>query len=110
MEYKDENMSPGHSQTIWQKNILSRISWLASICTLRGTAASLERVQEVSGLLVLPEMDAKVETWTHSFVCVSPQVAERPGSRTRWVGEQGKGGGYSGFLEGKLGKGIIFEM
>jgi hypothetical protein len=33
-----------------------------------------------------------------------------PGSRTRWVGEQGKGGGYSGFLEGKLGKGITFEL
>ena len=34
----------------------------------------------------------------------------RPGSRSGWVGEQGEGGGDSGFLEGKLGKGIIFEM
>lgn len=25
---------PGHSQTIWQKNILSRISWLTSICSI----------------------------------------------------------------------------
>jgi hypothetical protein len=26
-----------------------------------------------------------------------------------WVGEQGKGGGYRGFSERKLGKGIAFE-
>jgi hypothetical protein len=35
-----------------------------------------------------------------------------PGSRSGWVGEQGEGEGTGGgcFLEGKLGKGIIFEM
>jgi hypothetical protein len=33
-----------------------------------------------------------------------------PGIRSGWVGEQGEGGGYRGFLEGKLGKGITFEM
>jgi hypothetical protein len=33
-----------------------------------------------------------------------------PGSRCWWVGEQGEGGGYSGFSERKLGKGIAFEM
>jgi hypothetical protein len=33
-----------------------------------------------------------------------------PGSESRWVGEQGKGGGYRGFSEGKHGKGIIFEI
>jgi hypothetical protein len=27
-----------------------------------------------------------------------------------WLGEQGKGGGVRGFSEGKLGKGITFEM
>jgi hypothetical protein len=27
-----------------------------------------------------------------------------------WVGEQGGGGGDRGFLEGKIGKGITFEM
>jgi hypothetical protein len=27
-----------------------------------------------------------------------------------WVGEQGLVGGYRGFSEGKLGKGITFEM
>jgi hypothetical protein len=33
-----------------------------------------------------------------------------PGSGSEWVGEQGKWGGYKGFLERKLGKGITFEM
>ena len=33
-----------------------------------------------------------------------------PGSGSWWVGEQGDGGGDRGFLEGKLGKGITFEM
>jgi hypothetical protein len=33
-----------------------------------------------------------------------------PGSRSGWVGEQGEGGGDRGFSEGKLGKGITFEM
>jgi hypothetical protein len=34
-----------------------------------------------------------------------------PRSRSRWVKEQGKGGGGNrGFLERKLGKGITFEM
>jgi hypothetical protein len=32
------------------------------------------------------------------------------GSRSGWVGEQGEGAEDKGFLEGKLGKGIIFEM
>jgi hypothetical protein len=32
-----------------------------------------------------------------------------PGSGSEWVGEQGEGEGYRGFLERKLGKGI-FEM
>jgi hypothetical protein len=27
-----------------------------------------------------------------------------------WVGEQGEGGRSNGFSEGKLGKGITFEM
>lgn len=40
-----------------------------------------------------------------------PQYRGIPGSGRRcgWVGEQG-GGGDSGFSEGKLGKGITFEM
>jgi hypothetical protein len=33
-----------------------------------------------------------------------------PGSRSRWVGEQGQGEGDRGFSERKLGKGITFEM
>jgi hypothetical protein len=33
-----------------------------------------------------------------------------PGSRSGWVGEQGKRVECRRFLEGKLGKGIIFEM
>jgi hypothetical protein len=33
-----------------------------------------------------------------------------PGSGSRWVGEQGKGGRVRGFSEGKPGKGITFEM
>jgi hypothetical protein len=33
-----------------------------------------------------------------------------PGSRSGWVGEQGEGRRYKGFLERKLGKGIAFEM
>jgi hypothetical protein len=33
-----------------------------------------------------------------------------PGSRSGWVGEQEEGGGDRGFSEGKLGKGIAFEM
>jgi hypothetical protein len=33
-----------------------------------------------------------------------------PRSRSGWVGEQGEGEEDRGFLEGKLGKGIIFEM
>jgi hypothetical protein len=34
-----------------------------------------------------------------------------PGSRSGWVGEQGTaGGGHSGFLEGKPGRRITFEM
>jgi hypothetical protein len=33
-----------------------------------------------------------------------------PGSRSRKVGEQGEGRGDRGFSEGKLGKGLTFEM
>jgi hypothetical protein len=33
-----------------------------------------------------------------------------PGSRSGWVGEQGEWGRDRGFLEGKLEKGITFEM
>jgi hypothetical protein len=33
-----------------------------------------------------------------------------PGSRNRWVGKHGDGGGDRGFSERKLGKGITFEM
>jgi hypothetical protein len=33
-----------------------------------------------------------------------------PGSRSGWVGEQEEGGEDRGFSEGKLGKGITFEM
>ena len=33
-----------------------------------------------------------------------------PGRRSGWVGEQGEGRGDRGFLEGKIGKGITFEM
>jgi hypothetical protein len=33
-----------------------------------------------------------------------------PGSRNGWVGEQAEMGGDRGFLERKLGKGIIFEI
>jgi hypothetical protein len=41
-----------------------------------------------------------------------PQYRGMPGtgSRSRWVGEQGKGRGDRGFSEGKLRKGITFEM
>jgi hypothetical protein len=34
----------------------------------------------------------------------------RPGSRSRWVGEQEEGRGDRRFSEGKLRKGITFEM
>jgi hypothetical protein len=33
-----------------------------------------------------------------------------PGSRSEWVSKQGEGRGDRGFSEGKLGKGITFEM
>ena len=33
-----------------------------------------------------------------------------PGSGSGWVGEHGEEGGDRGFLEGKPGKGITFEM
>jgi hypothetical protein len=33
-----------------------------------------------------------------------------PGSGSEWAGEQGDGGEDRVFLEGKLGKGITFEM
>ena len=33
-----------------------------------------------------------------------------PGSGSGWAGEQGEGGEDRGFLEGKLGKGMTFEM
>jgi hypothetical protein len=33
-----------------------------------------------------------------------------PGSRSGQVGEQGEGGSDTRFSEGKLGKGITFEM
>jgi hypothetical protein len=41
-----------------------------------------------------------------------PQCRGLPGSGSRsgWVGEQGEQGWNRGFLEGKLGKGITFEM
>jgi hypothetical protein len=34
----------------------------------------------------------------------------RPERKSGWVGEQREVGRYRGFLEGKPGKGIIFEM
>jgi hypothetical protein len=33
-----------------------------------------------------------------------------PGSGSGWVGKQGEGGEYRKFSEGRLGKGITFEM
>jgi hypothetical protein len=33
-----------------------------------------------------------------------------PGSGSGWIGEQGEEGENRGFLEGKLGKRITFEM
>jgi hypothetical protein len=33
-----------------------------------------------------------------------------PGSRSGWVGDQGEGRWDRGFSEGKLGKGITFEI
>jgi hypothetical protein len=33
-----------------------------------------------------------------------------PGSRSGYIGEKGEGDGDRRFLEGKLGKGITFEM
>jgi hypothetical protein len=33
-----------------------------------------------------------------------------PGNGSGWVREQGEGGGDRGISEGKLGKGITFEM
>jgi hypothetical protein len=33
-----------------------------------------------------------------------------PGSGNGWVGEQREGAGDRGFMKGKLGKGIAFEM
>ena len=40
-----------------------------------------------------------------------PSIGEcRTRNRSGWVGEQREGGGNRGFLEGKLGKGITFEM
>jgi hypothetical protein len=33
-----------------------------------------------------------------------------PGNGSRWVGEQWEGREDRGFLEGKLGKGITFEI
>jgi hypothetical protein len=41
-----------------------------------------------------------------------PQSREMSGPRSRsgWVGEQGKWEGNRGVFEGKLGKGITFEM
>ena len=41
-----------------------------------------------------------------------PQCREMPGqgSGSGWVGEQGEGRWNRGFLEGKPGKGITFEM
>ena len=41
-----------------------------------------------------------------------PQYREMPGpgSGSGLVGEQGEGAGHRGILEGKLGKGITFEM
>ena len=35
---------------------------------------------------------------------------ERTGNGSGWIGEQGAVGGDRAFLEGKLGKGITFEM
>ena len=42
----------------------------------------------------------------------TPQYRGIPGlgSGSEWVGEQGKGGRDRGFSEGKLEKGITFEM
>ena len=47
-----------------------------------------------------------------SFEGSMPQFGGMPGpeSGSGWVGEQGEGGRDRGFSEGKLGKGIIFEM
>jgi hypothetical protein len=41
-----------------------------------------------------------------------PQYRGMPGtgSRSGWVGEQGEEGRDRGFSEGKLGKGITFEI
>jgi hypothetical protein len=47
--------------------------------------------------------------WSCEVSVLQYRRVPRPGSRSRWVGEQGVRGGDRGFLEGKQGKGIIFE-
>jgi hypothetical protein len=41
-------------------------------------------------------------------LCTS--IGEGQDQEWEWVGEQGEVGGDRGFLEGKLGRGITFEM
>jgi hypothetical protein len=44
------------------------------------------------------------------ILCPSNRGMPGPRSRSGWVGEQKEGGGYRGFSERKLGKGITFGM
>jgi hypothetical protein len=49
--------------------------------------------------------------WEERPLVLCPSIGEGQGCEWEWVGgEQGEGGGNRGFSQGKIGKGITFEM
>jgi hypothetical protein len=60
--------------------------------------------------MALLDINGRRGSW--SYEGSMPQCRGMPGqgSRSGWVGEQWEGGWNRGFSEGKLGKGITFEM
>ena len=60
--------------------------------------------------MALLDINERRGPWSCEGLILQCRGMPGQGSRSGWVGEQGEGGWEGGFLEGKPGKGITFEM
>jgi hypothetical protein len=60
--------------------------------------------------MALLDMNGRRGPWSYEGSMSQCRGMPGQGSRSGWVDEQGEGGWDRRFLEGKLGKGITFEM
>jgi hypothetical protein len=71
-------------------------------------ASYFKKEQRIQDGLVDHQWEERSLVFRRLYAPVQDCQGQEAGSG--WVGEQGDGGGYRGFLERKLGKGIACEM